>query len=151
MAKILPLELYDRTLQFWVTFASLFLGELSYRALHVPRSVHPKETHSTYTFDACSITAKSMEMFMHDGKLRSIYAASSCVPKISSPASKMVTTSGQYSWNALMIAEVFHRKIPESQKNSPVSRNTFASSRFGFSVNVFTFSIPGSHSAPILI
>ena len=47
-----------------------------------------------------------------------------------------------------MIDEARQRKIPEFQKNSPVSKNTFASSRLGFSVKVFTFSIPGSASRP---
>lgn len=65
-------------------------------------------------------------------------AFSSGVLNLSLPRSKRLLISGRYLENASKIVFTFQTNKPEFQKNSPLSINTFANSRFGFSVKVFT-------------
>jgi len=77
-----------------------------------------------------------MEILGQDENIFSINSPSLGVLNNFSPALKEEWISGKNSSNAFKILCTFQRKIPEFHKNSPLSTNTFASSRSGFSVNV---------------
>ena len=65
--------------------------------------------------------------------LRSVSVPTACITPL-----KSAWCSGRYFSKASMIERTFQMKMPEFQKNSPDWRNTWASSRFGFSVKHFT-------------
>ena len=77
-------------------------------------------------------------MFGHFGKICSIKSSSFSVPISNSPSRKRSATSGKYQRKASLIVFRLHMNIPLFHRKSPLSRNTFAISRFGFSVKVFT-------------
>ena len=71
------------------------------------------------------------------------------MPNTVAPERNSLSISGRNDRNAEHIARMFQRNIPEFHKNSPLSTNTFANSKFGFSVKVFTVYISESGlSAP---
>ena len=83
-----------------------------------------------------------MDMLGQVGNICWMNASSSGVPMSVSPSANLFAISGRNSWNALRIESKLQMNIPEFHRKSPLCRNTFASSRFGFSVNAFTLQIP---------
>ena len=75
---------------------------------------------------------------MQPGKFSLMKAISPGVPNTEAPLSNMPATSGALVRSSRMMFCAVQMKMPEFQKNSPVSMNTSAISSFGFSVKVFT-------------
>ena len=117
----------------------------------MPTSLHPKSVQRTYTLVAFSIIPTSIEIL---GQAANCFCTTCSLPgrpKLSEQASKRIETSGKYCLIASIIDPAFQMKIPVFQKNSPLSTKTWASSRLGFSVNVFTDRIAPFDSSPIWI
>ena len=92
---------------------------------------------------------KSIDILGQAAKFSSIKCFSSGVLNTLMFSSNRFEISGKNRWNALIIVCTFQMKIPEFQKNSPLSTNILANSRLGFSVNVFTVFMLSSASSPI--
>src|SRR5690606_29996068 len=86
--------------------------------------------------------AKSIEILTHRTKAPEMNFASLSELYTSAPSLKTSFISVWYFWNAPIIASADQINIPAFQRKSPLCRNVVASSRFGFSVNVFTFLNP---------
>ena len=68
------------------------------------------------------------------------------VPYLPSAEANSCCSSGRNSFRFSMIVPTFQMKMPEFQKNSPLSMKILAISRFGFSVKVLTLRIAGRPS-----
>src|SRR5690606_24079916 len=104
----------------------------------VPRSDQPKYDGITYTFFAFSMIPISMEIFVHCAYTELIICDSEGVLYAFLALRNTSLSSGKYFSNACKIVFTFHTKMPEFHKKSPLLRKVCASSRGGFSVNVFT-------------
>src|SRR3546814_52155 len=105
----------------------------------VPKSDHPKSPGSTNTLSAFSIMAKSIEILTQRTNAPEMNLASPFELYTSAPSLNTSFISVWYFWNAFITALADQMKMPAFQRKSPLCRNVVASSRFGFSVNVFTF------------